>query len=318
MKLLHSDLKPENICMETKDDPHSPMRLIDFSMASFFGTPMDPGGTPEFVAPELLNEPELYAQYGCGPSVDMWSAGIILYFLLSGQTPFSGSTVDAIVQKVQLGLISEGPKSAFRGASWSDVSDGAVDLIRGLLRTKGQERLTAREALSHPWIQAGSRMGLPRKSLELARKMFRSQALQAGEDVSSSFPPVLYSPSSASASGSPASSPSNPHGLARSQSERSSYNRDSRQKGLPLSTLTPVLEQPHQPMSTALNSSLNFPSTQPSSSRPAQRYSTSGSILGNQQAPLQQSSFLSQANQILLARGSQSSRHDVSVGKLLD
>lgn len=211
---------------------------------------MDPGGTPEFVAPELLDEPELFAQYGCGPSVDMWSAGIVLYFLLSGQTPFSAPTVDAIVQKVQSGLIVDGPKSAFKGASWSDVSDGAFDLIKGLLRSKGQERLSAGEALGHPWIQAGARMALPRRPLEAAKRMFKAQAMQAGDDVSSPFPPTLYSPSLQTTSAS-----TSVRGMHRSQSERSSDSRDSRQKGQPFSNLSSVpeyVEPTNQAMSQIL------------------------------------------------------------------
>jgi serine/threonine protein kinase len=43
------------------------------------------GGTPEFVAPELLLDPETYAEKGCGPSIDIWAAGVIMYYLLCGK-----------------------------------------------------------------------------------------------------------------------------------------------------------------------------------------------------------------------------------------
>lgn len=58
--ILHMDVKPENIVYATPA-PDSPIKLIDFSLACFFNTPTEPGGTPEFVAPELLADPEKYA-----------------------------------------------------------------------------------------------------------------------------------------------------------------------------------------------------------------------------------------------------------------
>ncbi len=65
--------------------PDSPIKLIDFSLASFFNTATEPGGTPEFVAPELLTNPEHYAEKGCGASQDVWSVGVILFYLLCGK-----------------------------------------------------------------------------------------------------------------------------------------------------------------------------------------------------------------------------------------
>lgn len=81
---VHCDVKPENICMASRT-PDAPVKLLDMGMASFVHCPMEPGGTPEFVAPELLQRPEHYAAHGCGPEVDIWSAGILLFYLLSGK-----------------------------------------------------------------------------------------------------------------------------------------------------------------------------------------------------------------------------------------
>ena len=81
---VHCDVKPENICMASRA-PDAPVKLLDMGMASFVHCPMEPGGTPEFVAPELLQRPEHYAAHGCGPEVDIWSAGILLFYLLSGK-----------------------------------------------------------------------------------------------------------------------------------------------------------------------------------------------------------------------------------------
>lgn len=69
----------------TSSAADAPVKLIDFSLAAFFHQPTEPGGTPDFVAPELLMNPEACAARGCGGEVDMWATGVLLFFLLSGQ-----------------------------------------------------------------------------------------------------------------------------------------------------------------------------------------------------------------------------------------
>ncbi|EFJ48737.1 hypothetical protein VOLCADRAFT_31617, partial [Volvox carteri f. nagariensis] len=143
--IIHMDIKPENLVFASRRDD-SCVKLIDFSLASFFYSPTDPGGTPDFVAPELLTRPEHYAKNGCGPEVDMWAVGVMIFFLLSGQTPFQAPTLEAVLQRVKTG------EWAFHGRRWALVSEGARDLVSSLLKPDPAQRLSAAEALEHPWL----------------------------------------------------------------------------------------------------------------------------------------------------------------------
>ncbi|KAJ9514520.1 hypothetical protein QJQ45_016257, partial [Haematococcus lacustris] len=128
--ISHSDLKPENIVLLGRS-PESPIKLIDFSLTSFFHTATEPGGTPEFVAPELLLQPEQYAEDGCGPSIDIWAVGVIAYFLLSGKTPFHASSMERIIELVKAGQWTFSPHHV-----WQGISDGAKDLISCCLQAQ--------------------------------------------------------------------------------------------------------------------------------------------------------------------------------------
>ena len=87
--ICHRDLKPENFLFLSKDE-NSELKLIDFGLSNKFGTGKFLGnmstvvGTPYYVAPEILSEP-VY-----GPKCDLWSVGVIMFVLLSGDFPFVG------------------------------------------------------------------------------------------------------------------------------------------------------------------------------------------------------------------------------------
>ncbi|GAX76384.1 hypothetical protein CEUSTIGMA_g3830.t1 [Chlamydomonas eustigma] len=164
LRLAHCDVKPENVCLASKSSDW-PVKLIDFSLASFFEAPMDPGGTPEFVAPELLADPEQYAEHGCTGAVDMWSMGVMLYYLLSGRTPFYASTTERIIARVKAAHWS------FKAACWSEVSDLAKDLVQRLLQLDPESRPTAKQALAHPWLARASSSRL----LATAHEAFKAQ-----------------------------------------------------------------------------------------------------------------------------------------------
>ncbi|XAR73072.1 Non-specific serine/threonine protein kinase [Bertholletia excelsa] len=139
--VMHRDLKPENFLLVDKDNDFS-LKAIDFGLSVFFKPGQvftDVVGSPYYVAPEVLLK-----HYG--PEADVWTAGVILYILLSGLPPFWAETQQGIFDAVLKGHID------FESEPWPRISESAKDLIRKMLSSRPSERLTAHEVLCHPWI----------------------------------------------------------------------------------------------------------------------------------------------------------------------
>ncbi|XP_019086853.1 PREDICTED: calcium-dependent protein kinase 11-like [Camelina sativa] len=139
--VVHRDLKPENILMATMSSS-SPIKLADFGLATF----IKPGeklsgtvGSPFYVGPEVLSG-GYYNQ-----AADVWSAGVILYILLSGVPPFWGQTDSEIFDAVGAADLS------FSEEPWDHITSYAKNLIWGMLCVDPSQRLTADEVLAHPW-----------------------------------------------------------------------------------------------------------------------------------------------------------------------
>lgn len=119
---MHRDLKPEKLLLES---PHSSqIKLIDFGTSQVFdpSKPMkERHGTPYYIAPEVLT-----GQYN--EKCDVWSCGVILYVLLSGNVPFDGTSDHEILGNVSQGLYR------ISGPVWSQVSKEAIDLVQKLLK----------------------------------------------------------------------------------------------------------------------------------------------------------------------------------------
>lgn len=141
--VVHRDLKPENILLATRSSS-SPIKLADFGLATY----IKPGqslhglvGSPFYIAPEVLAG--AYNQ-----AADVWSAGVILYILLSGMPPFWGKTKSRIFEVVKAADLR------FPSEHWDRISESAKDLIRGMLCVEPSKRLTAREVLDHCWMES--------------------------------------------------------------------------------------------------------------------------------------------------------------------
>ncbi|CAH9068347.1 unnamed protein product [Cuscuta europaea] len=140
--VMHRDLKPENfLFVNEKED--SPLKTIDFGLSTFF----KPGdvfndvvGSPYYVAPEVLLK-------SYGQEADIWSAGVIIYILLSGVPPFWGETEQEIFEEVLHADID------FKSEPWPHISDSAKDLVTKMLVRDPKKRLSAHEVLCHPWVQ---------------------------------------------------------------------------------------------------------------------------------------------------------------------
>ncbi|KAJ0256861.1 Serine/threonine-protein kinase PEPKR2 [Hirschfeldia incana] len=138
MGVVHRDIKPENILLTSAGK----IQLADFGLAMRIAkgqTLSGLAGSPAYVAPEVLSES--YSE-----KVDVWSAGVLLYALLSGVLPFKGDSLDAIFEAIKK------VKLDFNSGVWEFVSKPARDLLARMLTRDESARITADEVLRHPWI----------------------------------------------------------------------------------------------------------------------------------------------------------------------
>ncbi|XP_020487072.1 death-associated protein kinase 2 isoform X2 [Labrus bergylta] len=143
-RIIHFDLKPENIMLLDNNVPLPRIKIIDFGLARKIEAGEDFKnicGTPEFVAPEIVNYEQL------GLEADMWSIGVITYILLSGASPFLGDT-----KQETLGNISA-VDYEFDEELFSNTSELAKSFIRELLEKDTRKRMTIQDALNHHWIK---------------------------------------------------------------------------------------------------------------------------------------------------------------------
>ncbi|XP_071232317.1 death-associated protein kinase 3-like isoform X1 [Salvelinus alpinus] len=142
--IAHFDLKPENIMLLDKNVPNPRIKLIDFGIAHQIKAGNEFKnifGTPEFVAPEIVNYELL------GLEADMWSIGVITYILLSGASPFLGETKQETLTNISA------VNYDFDEEYFSSTSELAKDFIRRLLVKDPKKRMTIDDSLQHPWIK---------------------------------------------------------------------------------------------------------------------------------------------------------------------
>ncbi|CAL9060853.1 unnamed protein product [Musa banksii] len=140
--VVHRDLKPENFLFATKDE-NSPMKLIDFGLSDFIKPEErlnDIVGSAYYVAPEVLHR-------SYSTEADIWSIGVIAYILLCGSRPFWARTESGIFRSV----LRADPN--FDDSPWPDVSCEAKDFVKRLLNKDYRKRMTAAQALTHPWLR---------------------------------------------------------------------------------------------------------------------------------------------------------------------
>ncbi|KAF2488710.1 kinase-like protein [Lophium mytilinum] len=162
--IVHRDLKPDNILMTSLDES-ARVVVTDFGGARIIPLPVGgkgPGkwkgrmfskmGTIEYAAPEIFQQNRTIPRdQGYSASVDMWSVGCIVAVLLTGQNVFAGSENDNRTGIVQ--LLSECNLSILdSGEVWKHVGHRPKDFIRKLLVLHEDRRMTATQALAHPWF----------------------------------------------------------------------------------------------------------------------------------------------------------------------
>lgn len=151
--IVHRDLKPENIMLESRNNGNLSIKIIDFGTSNYCNGEKKLSlkvGTPYYIAPEVLKG--MYTD-----KCDIWSIGVIMYILLSGSPPFYGYDDRSILRKVKEG------KYNLNIPEFENISQEAKDLISKMLTYNPDERITAKEALKHPWFQKFTRGSLPLK-----------------------------------------------------------------------------------------------------------------------------------------------------------
>ncbi|GLT49985.1 hypothetical protein SLA2020_235040 [Shorea laevis] len=139
--VMHRDLKPENFLFDRPGED-AQLKAIDFGLSVFYKPEQffnDVVGSAYYVAPEVLRK-----RYG--PEVDIWSAGVILYILLSGVPPFWAETDAGIFKQILHGKLD------LESDPWPSISDSAKDLILKMLERDPRKRISVHEVLCHPWI----------------------------------------------------------------------------------------------------------------------------------------------------------------------
>jgi serine/threonine protein kinase len=145
-KIIHRDIKLENIMMTSLDE-EADIKIVDFG----FACEMTPEnlevscGSPGYVAPEILNKQPYDGK------ADVFSVGVILYIILSGNAPFFSRTVEETIAKNREGKIR------FDNPCWGEISEGAKHFVRSLTERHPRLRTTAADALTHSWIQEHNR-----------------------------------------------------------------------------------------------------------------------------------------------------------------
>uniref|UniRef100_A0A8C9M453 Death-associated protein kinase 1 n=1 Tax=Panthera tigris altaica TaxID=74533 RepID=A0A8C9M453_PANTA len=168
LQIAHFDLKPENIMLLDRNVPKPRIKIIDFGLAhkiDFGNEFKNIFGTPEFVAPEIVNYEPL------GLEADMWSIGVITYILLSGASPFLGDTKQETLANVSA------VNYEFEEEYFSNTSALAKDFIRRLLVKDPKKRMTIQDSLQHPWIKPkDTQQALSRKASAVNMEKFKKFA----------------------------------------------------------------------------------------------------------------------------------------------
>ncbi|KAH7276842.1 hypothetical protein KP509_39G024200 [Ceratopteris richardii] len=141
-QVYHRDLKPENLLLDAEEN----LKVSDFGLSALPQQFREDGllhttcGTPNYVAPEVLNDKGYQ-----GATADLWSCGVILYVLMAGYLPFDEQNLMTLYKKIH--------KADFTCPAW--FSSGARKLISRILEPNPQKRITIREILENDWFKKG-------------------------------------------------------------------------------------------------------------------------------------------------------------------
>lgn len=139
-RVIHRDLKLGNIFL----DEHMHVKIGDFGLATVLDKPTDRRvticGTPNYIAPEVLAG----KQKGHSFEVDIWSAGVILFTMVTGKPPFQSKDVETIYQRIK--------KNDWKFPADLPISSECKDLVRQMLVGDPHQRINLASILKHPFF----------------------------------------------------------------------------------------------------------------------------------------------------------------------
>uniref|UniRef100_A0A8C3R313 calcium/calmodulin-dependent protein kinase n=1 Tax=Cyanoderma ruficeps TaxID=181631 RepID=A0A8C3R313_9PASS len=179
--IVHRDLKPENLLLASKCKGAA-VKLADFGLAievqgeqqAWFGF----AGTPGYLSPEVLRKDPY------GKPVDIWACGVILYILLVGYPPFWDEDQHKLYQQIKAGAYD------FPSPEWDTVTPEAKNLINQMLTINPAKRITADQALKHPWVCQRSTVASMmhrQETVECLRKFNARRKLKVSISISLKF-----------------------------------------------------------------------------------------------------------------------------------
>ncbi|KAJ1622112.1 kinase-like domain-containing protein [Pavlovales sp. CCMP2436] len=244
--IAHRDLKPENILLayeraaapapsqpRSASGPVPRLKLADFGLAKMIQGESSARtfcGTPQYFAPEVLESRD--SARGYGTACDMWSAGVILYILLSGQAPFEGEDIFAQVRRGQYALPHE---------RWQGISMEAKHILSRMMMVDPARRITVDAALRHPWMRC--------EALSEAELLQLAHPANSARGVQASATPLAIDEieEQSSEEEPPPSKAHRPHARPASESARPSRPKASAAT-LTTSTAQPTAAQAHPPL----------------------------------------------------------------------
>ncbi|XP_030612616.1 serine/threonine-protein kinase 17A [Archocentrus centrarchus] len=142
--VVHLDLKPQNILLTSSSPLLGDIKIVDFGLSRIISTHQELReimGTPEYVAPEILNYEPI------STATDMWSIGVLAYVMLTGISPFLGEDKQETFLNISQLSVS------YSDEELQQLDPAALSFIQTLLRKHPQDRATAEQCLTHPWLQ---------------------------------------------------------------------------------------------------------------------------------------------------------------------
>jgi calcium-dependent protein kinase len=158
LNIIHRDLKPENILIayKNKSNNYPNIKICDFSMSKMVSKQSSEKtvvGSLYYVAPEVLNK-------NYNEKCDLWSCGVIMYFLLTKKVPFSSAFNNEIIEKIKKGEYDT------KSPPLDKLSPNALDLMQKLLTIDVNKRINIQEVLNHPWFKEQNSKELYNKILD--------------------------------------------------------------------------------------------------------------------------------------------------------